>query len=116
MNVLVTLVGLVLIGDIYWFFFGKKEEHMETSDVWNIVVDGGYKPSVISVPQGKKATLTITRKDPNSCLEDFILPDFKIKKYLPLNETVTVTFTPQTTGAYGFHCGMNMYHGRIVVV
>ncbi len=113
---LVTLFGTALIGLIYWFFFGKKEETMTASSAWNIIVEGGYKPSTVKIPTGKPATITFTRKDPNSCLEEVIIEDFKIKAFLPMNTPVTITISPTKPGVYGIHCGMNMFHGRIEVV
>ncbi len=112
----VTLGGIGLIAAIYWFFFGKKEEVAKLKNTWNIVVEGGYKPSNIVVPTGKSSTITFTRKDPNNCLEDVIIEDFKIKKFLPLNTPVTIIISPTKPGIYGIHCGMNMFHGRITVV
>jgi plastocyanin domain-containing protein len=118
-KILVTISGLGLIVFIYWFFFGKKDEQSYSQSVSNgevdIVVDGGYKPSVIKVKKGEETTLTILRKDSNSCLEEIILPDFKISKYLPLGKEVEIKITPQKEGEYPFHCGMNMFHGKIVV-
>jgi plastocyanin domain-containing protein len=114
-KLIVTISGLGLIGAIYWFFFGKREETMEVRNNWDILVSGGYKPATITVPQGKPATLTFTRKDPNSCLEEVVIPDFKIKKFLPLNEPVAITLSPAKPGTFGIHCGMNMYHGKIEV-
>ncbi|MBI2103706.1 cupredoxin domain-containing protein [Candidatus Woesebacteria bacterium] len=73
------------------------------------------KPQTIKVKKGGEVKLTLMRKDPNSCLEEFILPDFKIKKYLPLNKKVEIAFKSEKSGEFGFHCGMNMYHGKIVV-
>ncbi len=115
-KIIVTISGIGLIGLIYWFFFGKKDEAKEVSGQGaDIVVDGGYKPQTIKVKKGKEVKLTLLRKDPNTCLEEFILPDFKIKKYLPLNKNVEIAFTPDKSGVFGFHCGMNMYHGKVVV-
>lgn len=115
-KLIVTITGIATIAGIYWFFFGKKEEAMEAKTSWDILVEGGYKPATIQIPAGKPSTLTFTRKDSNSCLEEIVLPDFKIKKFLPLNEPVTVQLPPTKPGAFVFHCGMNMFHGRIVVV
>ena len=115
-KIIVTAAGFSFIAAIYWFFFDKKEETMETKSAWDIVVDGGYKPAVIKIPPGKPATIIFTRKDANSCLEDVIIEDFKIKKFLPMNTPVAVTISPTKPGAYGIHCGMNMFHGRIEVV
>lgn len=115
-KILVTILGVGLIGFIYWFFFGKKE-NTETSQngLIEITVDGGYKPSVIKIKKDIKTTFKITRKDQNSCLEELIIPDFKTKVYLPLNKNVEIEINPTKTGEFPFHCGMNMFHGKIVV-
>ncbi|HEX6977197.1 MAG TPA: cupredoxin domain-containing protein [Patescibacteria group bacterium] len=111
---LVTILGLILISFIYWFFFGKKEE-VKAEGETTIVVEGGYKPSVIKVKKGKPVELKFIRKDPNSCLEEIVIPDFKIKKYLPMNEEVKIEITPKEVGEIVFHCGMHMYEGKVVV-
>ena len=79
-----------------------------------ITVSGGYSPSSITIPVGKTVKLTLIRTDPTDCLEEFTIPDLKIKKTLPLNIPVTVTFAVTSAGRYEFHCGMNMYHGQII--
>lgn len=112
---IVTIAGAALIAFIYWFFFGKREGSMEPKNSWDITVEGGYKPATIAIPVGQKSTITLTRKDPSSCLEEVVMPEFKIKKFLPLNEKVTVELSPTKAGTYGIHCGMNMFHGKIIV-
>ncbi len=114
-KLIVTLLGIGLIGIIYWFFFGKKEETMEVKEKLTITVDGGYKPNVIKIPKDKPVDLTFIRKDANTCLEELYFPDYKIKEYLPMNVPVTITLRPPHQGKSGFHCGMNMFHGRIEV-
>ncbi len=123
-QIIVTVLGLGSITLIYWFFFGDKtsenvKESLKTDQKGkmsvNIIVDGGYKPAVIFLDKGKKTTLKIIRKDSNTCLSDIILPDFKLSKYLPLNKEVQINVTPEKEGEYLFHCGMNMFHGKIVV-
>ena len=120
-KIIVTIIGLLSIAGIYWFFFGKKSRETgsrssgkDASDTWTITVDGGYKPNVIKIPKDKPATLTFIRKDANSCLEEVVFPDYKIKEYLPLNKKVTVTLPPPHKPS-GFHCGMSMFQGRIEV-
>ena len=68
------------------------------------------------MPKGKTTTINFFRKDPSSCLEEVILSDFKIRKYLPLNKKVSIEITPQKTGEYSFSCGMNMFHGKVKVI
>lgn len=112
---IVTISGLTLISAIYWFFFGKKDEPLAVSDTFTITVDGGYKPKIIRIPKNMPVTLTFIRKDSNPCLEEIVFPDYKIKKFLPLNQNVIIELSPPHPVKSGFHCGMNMFHGKIIV-
>ena len=114
-KIIVTIVGLLGIGFTYWFFLMKKEREIVAGDSIDIVVDSGYSPSAIVLALGKTTHLNFIRKDPNSCLEEVVLGDFKIKKYLPLNQKVAIDITPKQTGEFDFACGMNMHHGKIIV-
>lgn len=114
-KILVSLVGVLGIIFTFWFFLMKKEKEVEVSGEIDVVVEGGYNPEVISIPKGKTTKLNFIRKDSSSCLEEVVLGDFKIRKFLPLNQKVSVEVTPQKTGEFKFSCGMNMYHGKIVV-
>ncbi|MEK7543502.1 MAG: cupredoxin domain-containing protein [Patescibacteria group bacterium] len=118
-KIIVTITGLFSMAGIYWFFFGKKSRETgsrsaeeDAKDSWTITVDGGYKPNIIRIPKDKPATLTFIRNDANSCLEEVVFPDYKIKKYLPLNKEVIITL-PSPHKKSGFHCGMSMFQGRI---
>lgn len=114
-KILVALFSLGSMLFTYWFFLMKKEDVVLVTDAVDITVEGGYSPGTIQIPQGKTTKITFLRKDPNPCLEEVVLSDFKIKKYLPLNKRVTAEITPQKKGEYQFACGMNMFHGRIIV-
>ena len=116
-KVLVAIFTLIGIAFTYWFFLMRKEDSVDVSSgAIDIVVEGGYKPEVISIPVGKTTNLNFFRKDSSSCLEEIVLSDFKIRKTLPLNQKVTISITPQKKGEYVFSCGMNMFHGKIRVV
>lgn len=115
-KLIVVFSGIGLIGFIYWFFFGKNDNVGITSEgKVNVIVDGGYNPSVIKIKKGQKTTISLLRRDPNSCLEEFILSDFKIREYLPIGKRVDINVTPNKKGEFGFHCGMNMFHGKVIV-
>jgi len=114
-KILISIFSLAGMAFTYWFFLMKKEEVVSVTDSVNIIVEGGYTPNTIQIPKGKTTKISFTRKDPSSCLEDVVLGDFKIKKFLPLNQKVTVEVTPQKNGEYKFACGMNMFHGKIIV-
>lgn len=122
-KILVTTTGALAIIFTYWFFFSKKEEKAaiaksrnqnDTNEI-EIIVEGGYSPQTIMLQKDKTTRLNFTRRDANSCLEEVVLPDFKIKEYLPLNKTVGIEITPQKAGEYQFSCGMGMFHGKIIV-
>lgn len=115
-KLLAIIFGLAGIVFTFWFFLMRSEREVTVaSDSVDITVEGGYQPEVISIPKGKTTKINFIRKDPSNCLEEVILSDFKIKKYLPLNQKVTVEIMPQKSGEFMFSCGMNMFHGKIVV-
>jgi plastocyanin domain-containing protein len=117
-KIIVTIVGVSLIGFIYWFFLGKKDSSSKTGKVsgdTTIVVAGGYKPDVVYVKENTKTTLTFLRKENNACLEEIVIPDFGVKEYLPMDKPVAIEITPIHKGEYDIHCGMNMFHGKIIV-
>lgn len=115
-RVLVTVFGGGLIGLVLWFFLGRKQEVSSVSERQTIIIDGGYRPDVIRVPRDKPVTLTFWRKDSNSCLEEVTFPDYKIRKFLPLNQKVEVVLPLPHPDKSEFHCAMNMYHGTVVAV
>ena len=114
-NIIVTAVGLGVILFIYWFFLMKNDKAVTAGDVVDIMVEGGYSPATIVVTKGKTTTLRFTRKDPSGCLEEIVIPEFKIRKFLPLNEIVSIELKPEKVGEYEFVCGMSMFHGKLIV-
>ncbi|MCX6797441.1 MAG: cupredoxin domain-containing protein [Candidatus Doudnabacteria bacterium] len=121
-NILVTILGVAAIGFIYWFFLMKKETETVAGvtdqagqQQVDITVDGGYLPAIISLTQGKLAKLNFFRKDSSSCLEEVVMPDFKVRQFLPLNQKITIEIRPQKSGEYNFSCGMGMFHGKLIV-
>lgn len=114
-KIIITIFGLLGIGFTYWYFLMKNEKATEVKESIDILVKGGYVPSVISVPLGKTTKINFRREDENSCLEEVVISGFRIKKFLPVNKTVSVEITPEKIGEYPFSCGMNMFHGKIIV-
>lgn len=108
----------VMCGGIFMMMKKGKagsEPAVEVTDSVNIIVEHGYTPRVISIPQGKTTKLNFIRTDPGSCQEELVIKDFNVKKILPLNQKVTVEITPQQKGEFEYACGMNMYQGKIIV-
>ena len=116
----ITLGCLTLIGvELWWFLFSKtKPKTAQTTQgvqELEITVDGGYEPNYLVVQVNQPVRLNFFRKDPSSCLEKVLLPDFHKAVDLSVNQTTSVEFTPKHPGTYTFHCGMNMFRGVLEV-
>jgi len=75
----------------------------------------GYRPNSLKLRRGVRARVTFVRTTDATCAKEIVLPDFNIRRALPLNQPVVVTFTPSHRGAYTFVCGMNMMRGKLIV-
>lgn len=116
----VTLGGLALIGlELWWFLLSKSQaqpaEARQGIQELTINVDGGYEPDRVVVKVGQPVRINFFRRDPSSCLEKVLLPDFHIASDLALNHVTPVEFTPKKPGQYPFTCGMNMFRGVVEV-
>ena len=109
------VVGAVLIVALFVFFFGKRRAVAAGSRI-TIVVDGGYAPDLLVARRGVPLTLVFDRRDTGPCTDEIVLPDFKIRRFLPAGAKTEIQITPDRTGEFPFSCGMNMLHGKIRVV
>lgn len=120
-QIIVTLVGVGLLGFVGWFFFlapHRVAAAVSTSSgiqQVDIVVKGGYSPNVIEVEHGKPVQLNFYRDEENSCSEELLLPDFNIRRELAPFKTTAIEFLPQQAGTFEFTCGMHMLRGSLVV-
>lgn len=77
------------------------------------ITNAGYRPGSILLKPGVPARVTFIRKTDATCGTEILLPDYKIRKPLPLNKPVTVEFTPRN-GEFAFTCPMNMLKGKVI--
>ena len=75
----------------------------------------GYDPGEVTATAGEPLTLVFTRVTDQGCGQELVIPSQDIRRNLPLDEAVEVTFTPSAAGTLRFTCGMDMYDGAIVV-
>lgn len=80
------------------------------------VSSDGYEPSSISVVKGQPVRLAFYRADAENCGGEVVFAKQKIRKKLPVGETVMVEFTPSEAGEIAFGCGMDMLRGKLVVI
>jgi RND family efflux transporter MFP subunit len=78
------------------------------------VTETGFEPSTVKLHAGVPALLTFIRATDKTCAKEIVIPSLHIRRALPLNDAVTVEFTP-AKGEIGFVCGMNMLRGTVVV-
>jgi len=79
------------------------------------VTEKGFEPAEVRIAPGKPVTLVITRKTDRTCAREFVLAAQNIRRELPLNQPVEITFTPATAGELRYACGMDMISGKIIV-
>lgn len=121
MKIVVLIAGLALIGFIGWWFFGKHQvaqTNAKVNDDQQIVdveVKGGYSPEVVVLKQGVTATLNFTRTDSSSCLDRVVFSDFGINQALPQNQKESVEIDTSQSGEFQWACGMDMFHGKLVI-
>lgn len=117
----VMIVGLMVIGFITWWFFGKHTTktvqanvgtHEQTVD---IDVNGGYSPERVVLKKGVPAVLNFTRQDASSCLDRVVFSDFGINKALPKNQKQAIKIDTSKAGEYEWACGMDMFHGKLII-
>src|SRR6266508_6002151 len=78
------------------------------------VTDKGFEPSSLKLKVSAPAKVTFVRKTDETCAKEVVIKEYNINRKLPLNEPVTVEFTPRK-GEFTFACGMDMIKGKLIV-
>ena len=118
-DIAVLIVGLGLSGILGWFFFGPKKAHAATQlgnlQEVTVTVKGGYSPDLVRVRQGVPLRIVFDRQESGECTSRVVFPDFALNRSLSAYGQTTVELLPDRAGEFGFACGMNMVHGRLIV-
>lgn len=120
-QIFVMLAGIILMVLIAWYFWfaPKAETRATVTDTGTqevaVTVKGKYTPDVIVVQHGRPVCLTFTRHESSVCSEQVLFPDFNQSALPPEGQKVTLEFTPEKSGEYGFQCQMGMLRGKLVV-
>jgi len=88
---------------------------MKVQEVRVTVTDTGFDPERLTLRAGVPARVTFTRTSDKTCATAVVFASLNIRRDLPLNQPVTIEFTPANTGEVAFACGMNMLRGTVVV-
>jgi plastocyanin domain-containing protein len=79
------------------------------------ITSQGYRPMNLKLRRGVPTRVTFIRTTDATCVKEIVLPDFNIRRALPLNQPVVLSFTPRKKGTLTFVCGMNMMRGQLIV-
>lgn len=80
-----------------------------------VIGNYGYDPASIRLKRGVPAKVTFLRISESTCATEVVITEYGIRRDLPLNQAVTVRFTPRKAGEFAFTCGMNMHRGKLIV-
>ncbi|MBT8799561.1 copper-binding protein [Lactobacillus delbrueckii subsp. bulgaricus] len=120
-NGLVILAAAALIGLIIWWFFGNFQKSCQQADLANgrqegqVVVKGGYEPEVLYLKQGVPAEVTFKMEDKTACLSHVVFSSLGVDKDLSKEKLAKVQIPTDKAGEIDYACGMDMFHGKIVV-
>src|SRR6266536_683513 len=118
-DIAVLLVSVVVLAGSGWFFFGpRRARTAELGDGVQrveVTVRGGYRPDVVRVRQGVPLEVIFDRQESGDCTSRVVFADLGVSAALPAYQRTTVRVPPARAGEFGFACGMNMIHGRLVV-
>ncbi|WP_297815510.1 cupredoxin domain-containing protein [uncultured Lactobacillus sp.] len=120
-QIITLIVGLIAIGFIVWWFFGKHKEAVGQSTVVNdeqsarIVVKGGYSPSTVVLKKGVPAEVNFDMQDSTACLSHVVFEQLGVNEDLTKQKVTTVKIPTDKAATYNFACGMDMFHGKVIV-
>ena len=108
-------VGFVILTMTVGLSAHTKRTKPKTQHARIEITAQGYTPESVKLRRGVPARITFLRTTDATCATEIVIADYGIRRTLPLNQSVAVSFTPKKTGAVGFACGMNMMRGKLIV-
>lgn len=90
-----------------------KKPKLQTARV--VITENGYSRTSIKLRRGVPTKITFLRQTDATCATEVVISTYGIRRTLPLNTSVAVTFTPTRSGEFNFTCGMNMMRGKLIV-
>lgn len=121
MKILALVIAIVLVAFIIWWFFGHHQEKVGKSALHNgsqeatVVVNGGYSPSTVVLKKGIPGSVHFDMHDKTACLSHVVFEKLGVDKDLTKQQITTVDIPTDKAGEFDFACGMNMFHGKVIV-
>lgn len=97
-------------------FHKKNQVTMENGkQVAKVNVANGYEPAIVEFKQGIPAKIIFNRSNNSSCLARVQSDELQFSTELPLNQNIEVSINTDQKGEFSYACGMNMFHGKVVI-
>lgn len=115
------IIVIALIICVAWWFLGKHDaksanskmrQNHQTAD---ITVQGGYSPQRVVLKKGVPATINFHMKDNTACLSHVVFDELGVNKDLTKQPVTKIEVPTNKAHTYNFACGMNMFHGQVIV-
>lgn len=120
-RLIALVVALAVVVFIVWWFFGKHEEatgsaqQTQKGQEATIVVNGGYSPATVVLKKGVPGEVKFDMQDSTACLSHVVFQKLGVDKDLTKQRETTVKIPTDKPGEYPFACGMDMFHGKVIV-
>jgi plastocyanin domain-containing protein len=111
--VFVAVLASVFLVPISGDAQSRKPARSQTAKV--VIGNYGYDPASIRLKRGVPAKVTFLRITDSTCATEVVFAEYGIRRELPLNQAVSVSFTPRKAGEFAFTCGMKMHRGKLIV-
>jgi plastocyanin domain-containing protein len=93
----------------------QKRSIQKVQSVRINITERGYQPASFGLRKDIPARITFVRKTEDECGREIVIPAYNIRRELPVNKPVAVSFTPRKAGSFSFACGMDMMRGKVIV-
>lgn len=111
--IVITLAAAVPFLAAVEMVSAREDSRLQTVTIR--VTDMGFEPARVTIKRGIPVRVRVLRTTDKTCATEIVFPDYGVRRTLPLNEWVTINFTPTRSGEFSFTCGMGMQRGTLIV-
>lgn len=79
------------------------------------VNERGFNPPAVEALAHESVVLFFYRETDATCAREVVLPEYGVRRLLPLRRPVPISFTTKRTGTLTFICGTGRFRGKLLV-
>lgn len=81
----------------------------------HVTIKSGFQPQIVYFQQGEPAQLIFHQEATSACLHEVKSQDLNFHLALNQGETQIIPINTDQPGEATFSCGMDMFHGKVIV-